>query len=414
MKLLTKTNTYSLLFLLLLAPAMMAVDYYLIQSLVITEVDELLKHECARIQFNLDTSGEFPRSDFLMDTTHLLGTASAPARFQDTLLYEAYADKYIPYRVGTCTVSAAPNSIRVFLRYQLWEMNELIVWLFISTTLVLLLVAGGLYVIHYRVAKWAWKPFFENLSTLENYDITQKTPVQLQPSSISEFDALNKLIVKLMTQIKKDFQHLKEFNENISHEMQTPLAIIRNKMVLLLDSSQLGEKELRWVQAAYEEVNKISKIGKSLTLISRIENEEFNRLKTVNVLGVIDNILSNMEEMISYKELKVSTEFAPASVKGDPILINILFTNLIKNAVQHNQDGGFVKLYLYEKGFEIENAGKVLEGETSRLFNRFEKGVKTSNTLGLGLAISQRICDLYHFQLKYQHESGRHRFTLRF
>lgn len=256
--------------------------------------------------------------------------------------------------------------------------------------------------------------FFENLSKLKKYDITKRNSVQLETSGISEFEALNEVVAALMNQVKKDFQNLKEFNENISHEMQTPLAIIRNKMVLLLESKNLEEKELRWVQAAFQEVNKLSKIGKSLTLISKIENQEFTRLESVDIRAVIDNIIGNMEEMIRFKNLEMIAKLNPVEVKCDPVLANILFTNLIKNAVQHNREGGYIGMLLTEEKFEIENTGEVLQTETAQLFNRFQKGNIATDSLGLGLAINQKICEIYGFRLDYDHDAGKHTFSLFF
>lgn len=71
-------------------------------------------------------------------------------------------------------------------------------------------------------------------------------------------------------------------------------------------------------------------------------------------------------------------------------------------------------MHLNEKKFEIENTGEVLESETAHLFNRFQKGNTTTETLGLGLAINQKICELYSFQLDYEHQEGKHKFTLLF
>jgi signal transduction histidine kinase len=269
-------------------------------------------------------------------------------------------------------------------------------------------------IINQKISKWAWKPFYNNLSKLEQYDITRKGPVQLEDSGILEVETLNKVISTLMQQVEKDFKNLKEFNENISHEIQTPLSIIRNKMVLLLESPNLEERERQSVEAAYQEVNKLSKIGKSLTLISRIENQEFRRLDDVDLRILVENISSNMAEIIDFKDLQVSAHLKPVTVKCDPILANILFTNLLKNAIQHNQEGGYIRMLLDEKKFEIENTGEVLTTETTKLFNRFQKGNTTTDSLGLGLAINQKICEIYGFQLDYEHQEGKHRFSLYF
>lgn len=416
MKLLAKSNTYYLIFLLSLAPVMIAVDYYLIRYIVNVEVNEILKHESKRIQFYFEKEKEIPHSSFIFSKEFVDGSSLGINQFSDTLIFEDYANRFIPYRTYEFTVLVGNENMKISLKHILLEMNELILWLFAATSLIIILLIAGLFFINKKISKWVWKPFFRNLSTLKNYDITRKNPVQLETSGISEFEALNQVVTTLMNQVEKDFQNLKEFNENISHEMQTPLAIIRNKMVLLLESQELDEKELQSVQAAYQEVNKLSKIGKSLTLISRIENQEFTRLESVDVLAIIDNILSNMEEIIQFKGLEMKVKLNPVKVNCDPTLANILFTNLIKNAIQHNQEGGggYIQMLLNDEKFEIKNTGKVLETETTQLFNRFQKESTATESLGLGLAISQRICEHYGFQLEYEHLQGEHKLTLLF
>ena len=240
----------------------------------------------------------------------------------------------------------------------------------------------------------------------------QKTPVPVKRSKIDEFESLNEVITSLIEQVKKDFENLKEFNENISHEIQTPLAIIRNKVVLLMESKNLNDKELNLIGAVYQETNKLSKIGKSLTLISRIENQEFKRRDRVEVHTLIENILRNMEEIIRFKSLRVKTGLNPVMIECDHILADILFTNLIKNAVQHNVPGGFISMSLRDGVFEITNSAAVGTLPSERMFRRFQKGSTAQDSLGLGLAINQKICEIYGFQLQHRQDEGTHTFTL--
>ena len=415
MNLVTKTNKYYIIFFILLFPLMVAVDYYLIRYIVNKEVDNILDHESERINFHLTEKGKLPPSKYIYNVSPVKKGADVPGKHKDTLIYEAYTDKLIPYRTYEFTTLVNSQNVKVSLKHVLLEMNELIIWLFISTTLIILLLVTGLFFINQAIYKWAWKPFFENLSKLTDYDITKKDPVYLEASNINEFEKLNKIATALMKQVKRDFQNLKEFNENISHEIQTPLAIIRNKMVLLLESQNLKKKELQWVQAVYQETNKLSKIGKSLTLISRIENQEFTGLDDVDVGIIIDNIIGNMEEMIKFKNLKTTVQINhPVKLKCDQILANILFTNLIKNAVQHNKVNGAVEIVLNEEKFEIINTGEVSQIETSQLFNRFQKGDTTTKSLGLGLAITQKISEIYGFKLDYQQQEDKHKISLDF
>ncbi|MBV7270623.1 sensor histidine kinase [Winogradskyella luteola] len=414
MKLVTKTNRYYLIFFIFLFPLMIAVDYYLIKYVVNKEVDEILHHEAERISFELKEKGVLPQSKYVFDTISVGKDYQVPNEFRDTLVYEAYADKQIPYRTYKFTAINGSQRVKISLRHVLLEINELIFWLFATTSLIILVLVIGLYVINQGIYKWAWKPFFENLSKLKSYDISKKNPVLLERSNITEFKEFNQVVITLMDQVKKDFQNLREFNENISHEIQTPLAIIRNKIILLLESQNLDDKERQWVQVVYQEANKLSKIGKSLTLISRIENQEFIRQDLVDIHTIVDNIINNMEEIIRFKNLVLKVKLIPVKIKCDLILANILFTNLIKNAVQHNYDGGYISILLDEERFEITNSGEVSQVETEQLFHRFQKSDTTTDSLGLGLSINQKICELYGFQLNYDRQGGKHTFTLYF
>jgi signal transduction histidine kinase len=414
MKLVRKTNTYYLLFIIFLFPVMVTVDYLLIQFIVNSEVEEILLHESQRIEFHLSRDGALPPSNYILESTPREKGHAPFQQFRDTSIFEGYTDKNLPYRTYTFTTSAGPEPMRITLKHVLLEINKLIWLLFISTSLIILLLVSGFYLINRKIYKWAWRPFFENLSRLKKYEVAQKEPIYIQSSQISEFEELNEVITSLIDQVKKDFQNLKEFNENISHEIQTPLAIIRNKVVLLLERKKQDDKDLKLIEAIYHETNKLSKIGKSLTLISRIENQEFKRLDQVEVRSVIENILMNMEEIIRFKDLEISSELKPAVIECDHILADILFTNLLKNAVQHNVEGGSIRIALDEEKFVITNTGVVSEVPSERLFQRFQKGSLAKESLGLGLAISQKICEIYGFRLHYEQHGDRHTFTLYF
>lgn len=414
MNLVKKTNAHYLVFLAFLFPVMVVVDYFLIQHLVNSEVEEILLHEQERIQFHLAEDGGLPPSNYLSEITPLqAGKALNPA-FKDTVFFEGYAGKQIPYRTYTFSASVASQPVKITLKHVLLEIKELIWLLFITTSFIIFLLILGIYFINQKIYKWAWSPFFENLKKLKTYNVTQSERIVLKQSQINEFEELNTVIATLIDQVKKDFQNLKEFNENISHEVQTPLAIIRNKVVSLLESKNLNENELRRLEAVHQETNKLSKIGKSLTLISRIENQEFQRLDRVEVHTIIENILSNMEEIIDFKDLTVDVDLHPVTIECDHILADILFTNLIKNAVQHNKEQGSINLLLTRDKFQITNTGEVSEIPPERVFLRFQRGSSASESLGLGLAINQKICEIYGFRLDYFRKEGLHVFSLFF
>ena len=191
MKLVRKTNTYYLVFLIMLFPIMIAVDYFLIQYLVNNEVQETLLHERERIDYHLAKDGALPASNYLFETTLVSEDFEIDRAFKDTLLFEAYADKMVPYRMYEFTSSIDSRPVKITLKHVLLEINELIWLLFLSTSFIILLLFVGLYFINWKIYNWAWNPFFENLSKLIEYDVTQKEPIQLETSRITEFEELN-------------------------------------------------------------------------------------------------------------------------------------------------------------------------------------------------------------------------------
>ena len=414
MRLRAETNKYYTIFIIVLFPLMILADFLAIRYFVNAEINEMLIYESERLQQYVLQEDHFPPSNYSFDTTMLTPTDLTPNQFADTLIYDQYTNQHVTYRTYQFNINQGDHVIRVTVKQGLFKTEELIKWIFISTAFIIILLMSGLFLINQSISKWVWKPFYKNLVELQHHNIASRNPVNLAKSNITEFNILNEVIESLINQTIKDFQNLKDFNEHISHDMQTPLAIIRNKMILLLEERSLNDKALNLAQSVYQETNKLSKIVKSLSLISRIENHEFKRLERVEVRILLDNILGNMEEIIKFKNLEVHSDFRRAEINCDPILANILFTNLLKNAVQHNKINGYIKMYLDHERFEIENTGEILKTETDQLFNRFEKGNMLSDSIGLGLSITQRICEIYGFTLDYTHDNGKHNLSLKF
>ena len=140
MKLFTKTNKYYFIFLVFFSPIMFTVDYLIIQYIVNSEINEILKHEGERIRFYLEEEGELPRSSYIDETIAIDEAFPLLDQFSDTLVYEAYAGKLIPYRKYEFVTLIDSKWYKVSLKHILLETNELILWLFVTTALILLLL----------------------------------------------------------------------------------------------------------------------------------------------------------------------------------------------------------------------------------------------------------------------------------
>jgi signal transduction histidine kinase len=415
MKLLSKTNRYYLVFHALFSLITIAVFYYAIQHMVYDDIDKKLKYESERINLYVQQNDRLPGSNYIYEITPLDSLFPDTAIFKDTLIYEIYDRELIPYREYEFTTAGNSARYKITLRNILLDTDDLFIGLFVTTSIIFLLMITGLFFVNRQISRKIWAPFFKSLARLGSYKLEEKKPIRLVASDINEFNKLNDMILSLMDQIERDYQNLREFNENVSHEIQTPAAVISNKMELLMESPKLSGVEFEAIQAAYREVNKLSRIVKSLALISRIDNQEFTRVENVDVRRIVEATLEFMEEMVRFKNIRLETTFdGSVTKKLDPALANVLFANLIRNAVQHNKQDGYIRIFLDEEKFEIENSGEPLQTDTQELFLRFRKDNNTSPSMGLGLAIAGKISKLYGFRLDYRHRRGVHIFRLFF
>jgi len=273
---------------------------------------------------------------------------------------------------------------------------------------ILLLVAILIFSVFF--SKWIFRPFDETLEKIKSFRLASNEALELKPTETNEFAKLNDFLKQMTSKSKKDYFNLKRFNENASHEMQTPLAIARGKIELLMESENLSEEEKKLVNAAHNSILKLSRLGKSLSLISKIENQEFANFEKINFTEVIKKVLKNFEELIELKSIQLKTDLE-SNVRGkmDPVLADILLTNLLQNSIKHNHQGGMIAITLSQKILEIVNTGNPPEVPPSELFERFKKSQNNHDSLGLGLSIVREICDLSGLDIAYNYIDKYHR-----
>lgn len=204
-----------------------------------------------------------------------------------------------------------------------------------------------------------------------------------------------------------------EYAQNLSHELLTPLAIIRSKAELLLQSPNLTKDDLSNIDTILRTVNKMSKLNKALILLSKIDNEVFVDEDQVVLNEMIGDALENFEDQLRIKELTIRFMNAEKVLfVGNRNLLEILFTNLIKNAVFHNSPKGFIKMTLEKNQFIIENSTH--KEPPDKVFKRFVSGDSEKDGLGLGLSIIKKICDHSMIKLTHEYSNNNFKVTLKF
>lgn len=271
--------------------------------------------------------------------------------------------------------------------------------------LLLLIVSAILSVV---ISRTLFSPFYQTLAVIQSFQLKRKEPVQLPATKITEFKQLNIFLAEMMDKAKQDYQALKEFTENASHEMQTPVAIMRGKLELMLDTP-LSDEQARLIVSTQNALDKLSKMGQSLTLLTKIENKEFSSPEPVNISQILSDSLFAFEELIEMKDLKIEQQIEEGiMVAMHPVLADILISNLLSNAIRHNVEGGCIGVELNSQSLTIRNTGLPLEVDEDEMFGRFKKGKGNSDSVGLGLAIVKRICDQNQLEISYQNKDPYH------
>lgn len=335
--------------------------------------------------------------------------------YQDTLIFDQQAKKYLPFRQMSFTISTRHSAFEVRIIRPLEETDKLIINIFLIMTLLVIVLIVALLIINQYSSLQIWKDFYVSLDKINKFDLNIHADLELPATDIKEFEDLNTVLNKMSKRIASDYSRMKEYTENASHEIQTPLAIINAKLELLLQCKVLPETQYQIIADASEASDRLAKLNKTLILLTRIENRQFPEIETISPQKIIEYQLENYEEIIQSREINLSMNFEPdVKIQMNPQLSEILFLNLIKNAIRHNIPNGILRIKLDSKGMEIANSGDDLLVDPHLLFNRFYKSSKSSKSLGLGLAIVKKITELFNMEISYAYKEDLHTFYLKF
>ena len=260
-----------------------------------------------------------------------------------------------------------------------------------------------------------WQPFEMTLNKLKNFDLQKHDVIAYEATKIVEFNELNKAVENLTIKSKKAFESQKHFVENTSHEIQTPLAVIKNKIELAFQNPELSESNAKILLEINEAANKLSKMNKTLLLLSRIENNQYVEQSNINISSLTRKILGYFEDKIDAKNLTIQQEIDPGiQVNGNNLMLEILITNLIKNAVYHNIQHGFIEIRIAENLFLIKNSGEKITNSDENFFQRYKSGINKSVSTGLGLSIINKICDVNKYKLNFHFSNSTYLFKVKF
>lgn len=247
------------------------------------------------------------------------------------------------------------------------------------------------------------------LKGISNPSIFDSTPLV---TTTSDFQSLDNAIREMMAHIDDLFRKEKEITVNISHELLTPISVLRSKLENILMQKELADDISAKIEESLKTLHRLQSLVNSLLMIARIESRQYLKEETVSVMEVINEIISELDPIAEDAGLTLRQEtgndFKLDSANRS--LVFSMFYNVVNNGIKNTPSGGEVIISsLYRNNnfvINISDSGIGMTGEQlNTLFSRFRTRLDmNSNNTGIGLAISKSIADFHGIEINVTSE----------
>lgn len=408
MKLLTQTNR-RYLYISLIALALNTIALlWGVSRLFDHFVDERLVQLQAEVLNYVNIHDSLPVF-FQSTSAKLLAQPSAAIQgssFRDTILFNDIEEEKEPFRRLRFGLQLSGQNYQIDILQSVVETEDIVGLVLLLNLVLILATVFGLFWAQKKLSARLWQPFYATLESLRSFHLTQAGPLLLAKTTTDEFVELNSSLERLTERVRHDYRSLKRFTEDASHEIQTPLAVIRIKLDTLLQSVGLNEGQLTHLHSAQRAAARLSRLQQNLLLLVKIENNQFQVQESISLKQLIANKLELLEDFIVSKNIHISNEGEDFSILLPPFLAETLIGNLISNAVKHNLMEGSIQIQLDKSSLNICNSSTQPEVPPIEFLARFRRGDSQSEGLGLGLAIVKEICDQQGWTLEVRFENG--------
>jgi len=296
------------------------------------------------------------------------------------------------------------------------DSTQLLLKLIIGVTVVMiaLILVAGIF-INRRILNGLWKPFYETVNQVKDYNVTTQQAISLPVTQTDEFALLNQSLGVMIERVQNDYESLKRFTGHAAHEIQTPLAVIRTQLDMLMQQENLLQRYAPGISEIEQAVQRLSRLNQSLLLLTKVENRQFVLDEDVHIERIIADKCTELTEIMQVKHIALSLTVAPFTVHFHKHLAEIVVSNLINNAIRYNRPSGLVNIVLENGILSISNTSSLPFLDQDHVFQRFYRhaDVKTEGN-GLGLSIVKQICDFAGFRASYHYLDDMHIFMVDF
>ena len=371
--------------------------FFSIKILLESEIEEELYSNKNRVELILESDPEHQGIPPVIEVEKV--NRDQQRILNDTLIYDPLQDEIELFRQLSQTKLINGQHYKITVRAMVIESENILVAI-VSTFLIIILLAF-LFLFYFNTNrnKKLWEPFFINLNKIKSFSIKERTDLNLIDSGIIEFDELNKELKALTAKVYSDYQNLKQFTEDISHEIQTPLAVMQAKIDTLVNAAPINQEQYQQFTSLENDIRKLKNLNKRLILLAKIDNNQFVNDQIISLKQIFEEAIENMTELSS-ATFKLKSNADPL-LRIDPTLAVVLCNNLLSNAIKHNYKDNEILVEIEVDNVQVLNQGKAPINHPEHIFNRFYRESRNKDSSGLGLSIIKKVCEQYGYLPSY-------------
>ncbi len=310
-------------------------------------------------------------------------------------------------------------------------LNKLFLILIISVPSTLILASlGGQFLAHK-----ALKPV-DNITQTARVITSQNLNQRINPPKVKdEISRLIETFNEMISRLDQSFRQMKQFSSDASHELKTPLTILKGEVEVMLRKERSSHEYQQTLRSNLEEINRMSQIVEDLLTLSKADTGEIKLNKEeISLTEILNEVVGQMDRLAESKKLHLSApnHHQDIHLLGDALRLRELFINLIENGIKYTEEGGSIRIIL-EKEYPytvtdqsdrlettkgefvkiiVSDTGiGIAEEDQERIFNRFFRVDKARSReqggSGLGLSICKWIVEAHKGEIKVESELGK-------
>lgn len=416
MKLFTKYNRINITATILIFLAGSVAFYFVLDYVLIRQLDTSLRSEKQEISEYIQLHQQLPEIQNTKEQWIQISKSNQPlykTTSKTISVYNKSEDEKEYIRQLIFSVKVGNENFLITVNKSETETEELLKLIILVTLSMVALILLFNYLINRSLISSIWKPFYTTIDSIKDYAANQQALV-LSKEPIDEINLLNESLNRMTEQIHKDFFALRSFNENASHEMQTPLAVIRTKVESLYQFAEGKETMMQQLRSIEDASLKLSKLHQSLLLLTKLENKQFILNEIIQLKNIIQEKCEERKDLLQSKSIDLQITATEFKMNFHQHLAEMLISNLLNNAIRYSTANASILIFLDEQTLTVSNTAIAGSLNGTLVFTRFYKASETGTGTGLGLSIVKEICTRAGFKIDYQFDNNMHHFIINF